>query len=531
MIHPTLAAMPPYTPSLLCQNCASPLAHLNTTRLSPNSYLLGTNHPPSELEIYSIRRAVADAKSDQLRLERDIAQLEATLDALYNEKGVINDYIREHEVLLAPARRILPEILSEIFQWCFADGMLASAADAPVVLGQVCNYWRSIAISTPNLWSSLNLHLRPNNAKFKPDLANTALSRSGACPLTIDLIFTGDDYDWDGDWDEHAESCLDSVLNHSRRWKSMYFQLPQCALQKLSVVKYALPLLERLCIRPTSPPFDMILDAFEVAPRLSNLCTDMLPNVLQVPWENLKNFEGSGHNQRESLDWLHRSPNLVECVINFDYEDEWHIGQPSTSMAHFPRLHKLEVTTDGDDGLEDLFNCLVTPLLSDLRIEYSDLGPWAQAPFISFLHRSTCALRQLHLIDIPLTDVQLIECLRMVPSLTELVIRGHDLEPTVPGTITNSLVQQLIYEPSKVKSLPMVPQLHAITFEGPFTVDGQILRRMIASRWKIDVAQMPKIARLKTVKLKMDGDLGPVTRARLEIYKNEGLGLEVEVVD
>lgn len=513
--------------NFLCQNCASSLAHLNTTRSSPTPHLLGTNRPLSELEACSIRRAVTEAKSDRARLTREIAQLQATMDELCHEKETIDEYIREHEVLLTPARKILPELLSEIFLWCFVDGMLASVADAPIVLGQVCSYWRSVVISTPHLWSSLNVRLRGNNATFMSSLVSTVLSRSGACPLSIDFVFIGGGYGWDERWGNHANSCFDAILNHSCRWKSIYFELPSCALQKLSVVRHALPLLEKLGIRATFPPFDTTLDAFEVAPRLNSLRTDMLPNSLQVSWENLEYFDGTGHNQRDSLDWLHRCPNLVECVVNFDYEDEITGLPPSSFMAHFPRLIKLEVSTENDDGLDDLFNCLVTPLLTHLRIEYTELAPWAQSPFVSFLHRSACALRELHLFNIPLTDVQLVECLRMVPSLVELIVHNHNFDSTAT-TITITLLQQLIYEPSKAKSLLVAPRLQVITFEGAFTVDSQIFRRMVASRWRIHADSTFEVARLRTVKLKMLGSLGPVTRARLEIYKNEGLELDVD---
>lgn len=451
------------------------------------------------------------------------------MEALYREQEIVEEYISEHEALLAPARRILPEILSEIFLWCFSDGMLESAADIPIMLGQVCSYWRSVTILTPDLWSSLSLQFRWNNFKFnsklKLDFVTTALSRSGARPLTINLLFNCiNDY-----WDEHTDSCLDAILNHSRRWKSMNFELPWRALQKLSVVKHATPLLETLGLRAThhNVPFDMTIDAFELAPRLRSLCTDIIPNVLQVPWENLECFTGVGHSQKDSLDWLHRCPNLVECVVIFDCEG-WDTGLSSSFMAHFPRLTKLDVSTD-DDDLGVLFKSIVTPLLRDLRIEYKDLGLWVQSPFTSFLHRSACALRKLHICEVPLTDLELVECLRMAPSLMELIVDAF--EEVIPVAVTDRLIQQLTYEPSKVKSLPLVPQLQAITLKGCFRVGGAIFRRMVASRWRIPVDQTPGVARLETVNLKMLGDIGPVTRARLEIYKHEGLGLDINELD
>jgi hypothetical protein len=122
----------------------------------------------------------------------------------------------------------------------------------------------------------------------------------------------------------------------------------------------------------------------------------------------------------------------------------------------------------------------VTPVLSDLRIEYEyvDSTQWAQSPFVSFLCRSACALRKLDLTDIPITDVQLIECLRMLPSLVELIIDYEGPRFNAPFPVTDMLLQQLIYQPPELRSLPLLsPRLQAITFEGHFMVDGRIFVR------------------------------------------------------
>jgi hypothetical protein len=112
----------------------------------------------SQLEASFIKQAVVEAKSDQVRLAHEIAHFQTLIDTLHNKKETIGEYIGTHEALLAPARRITPKILSEIFLWCFVGGTLGTASgfrrDVPIVIGQVCTYW-TVAISTPRLWSSL----------------------------------------------------------------------------------------------------------------------------------------------------------------------------------------------------------------------------------------------------------------------------------------------------------------------------------------------------------------------------------------
>ena len=201
------------------------------------------------------------------------------MDVLRSQKDTVDAFIRDHEAVLAPARKILPEILSDIFLWCFCDHMLMSVRDVPIILNKFKSYWRSCAISTPKLWASLRLCTYRNNAQSRAWLVNTALSRSGACPcLREPRLTTIDD---DASWD--------AIVNHSRRWKSLCFQLTSGGLPKLSAIKNALPLLETLDIWDKSGSHT-VLDAFEAAPRLRTLFTELSPNVLKVPVEQLKNL-------------------------------------------------------------------------------------------------------------------------------------------------------------------------------------------------------------------------------------------------
>lgn len=99
-----------------------------------------------------------------------------------------------------------------------------------------------------------------------------------------------------------------------------------------------------------------------------------------------------------------------------------------------------------------LLNNIVTPAVSDLCTDCVCMGltQWAHAPFISFLGQPACTLPKLNL---PMTDVQLIECLRMLPSLVELVL---DYDGPTPFLITDTLLQQLIHHPPKLRSLPLL---------------------------------------------------------------------------
>lgn len=194
-------------------------------------------------------------------------------------------------------------------------------------------------------------------------LTNTALMRSGARSLTVDLTMIS--HATIG-WKEYANLCLDPILNHSHRWKSVNFQLSSHALRKLSIVKDALPALETLKIQiPVA--FDAVLDAFEVAPPLRYLCTNASPDVLKIPGEQLKRFDGIGVCQRHCLNWFHRYSNLIRSRIMIQGNIDTNI--PSSLMVRLPQLITLEIIEgEGLAVLEVLFNSLATPVLSNLSI-------------------------------------------------------------------------------------------------------------------------------------------------------------------
>jgi hypothetical protein len=274
-------------------------------------------------------------------------------------------------------------------------------------------------------------------------------------------------------------------------------------------------------------PLDVVLDAFEVAPRLRSLRTGFSPNFLKVPEEQLIYLDCYGC-EKDCLEWLYRCSNLIECSLSIRVLDT---GLPLPLTAHLPQLITLEIVMANEDmaDLADLFNGLVTPALSDLCIEYESAeSQWTQSSFVSFLCRSGCALCKLELIDTPITDVQLIEILRISPSLVELII---DHSESTPCPVTDTLLQQLIYQPPKLNSLPLLsPRLQVITFNGPFVVDGRILSDMVASRWRIHGRMgvddpTPEVARLKSVTWPWDCDLDEETRVRLRKYRDEGLNI------
>ncbi|PBK92243.1 hypothetical protein ARMGADRAFT_930968, partial [Armillaria gallica] len=76
------------------------------------------------------------------------------LTRLDAEKKSMEEALAVYERVLAPVRRLPPEILMEIFTWTrnsqsyYAHRMKGS----PWVVSHVCTTWRAAALSCPELW-------------------------------------------------------------------------------------------------------------------------------------------------------------------------------------------------------------------------------------------------------------------------------------------------------------------------------------------------------------------------------------------
>jgi hypothetical protein len=157
----------------------------------------------------------------------------------------------------------------------------------------------------------------------------------------------------------------------------MFFHLSPPTLRKLSAVKHALPV-EALDITEDFADHDSdsdsdskaVLDAFEVAPRLRSLRTGMSSHSIKIPLDQLEYLESFWSSRKGCVEWLHRCPDLIECELGVYETLDTELSPPL--MACLPRLTKLEIVwKDTGIFILGLFNNLITPVLSDLRIEYT----------------------------------------------------------------------------------------------------------------------------------------------------------------
>ncbi|KZP02648.1 hypothetical protein FIBSPDRAFT_711784, partial [Athelia psychrophila] len=84
------------------------------------------------------------------QLELGILHLESKISELRKEREARLAFAIAHKALVSPLRRTPPEIFTQIFLHCVEENL--EHPMTPIHLASICSRWRSIALSSPQLW-------------------------------------------------------------------------------------------------------------------------------------------------------------------------------------------------------------------------------------------------------------------------------------------------------------------------------------------------------------------------------------------
>ncbi|THU85419.1 hypothetical protein K435DRAFT_602959, partial [Dendrothele bispora CBS 962.96] len=100
--------------------------------------------------------------------DKEFAKVYIIFKNLCQGRANLEEYMKEQCSLLAPVRKLPPEILTSIFSFCIGeyglaitkrgDGSLKIVAST-LRLAQVCTFWRNTVFSCSSLWSGLRVDL------------------------------------------------------------------------------------------------------------------------------------------------------------------------------------------------------------------------------------------------------------------------------------------------------------------------------------------------------------------------------------
>ncbi|KAJ7592561.1 hypothetical protein C8J56DRAFT_479293 [Mycena floridula] len=449
--------------------------------------LLASSSPPSEAERAHVNQLL-DISNDE------ICRLTATIDKLVLERELLQRNVASYEAILAPIRLLSDDVLREIFVSCLPPNKAAATAtaDAPLLLGLICRYWRQLSLSTPALWASIQVQFSPSLASVDVqrlcDEAKAWLARSGTCPLTIQLS------DINCKHPDSAINFVRSLTRFSNRWRSIEIDAPATWLTSLvSLSKSEVPKLEKFSHLSGDVGCGDLWQSLGIleSERLNELglCNSILN--INMSLSNI-NF---GQLTRLNLDVgyqstptyisriLTRCRNLVACHIRIN------IVHPATLSYEWTfepvtlhRLLNLSLSTTGYsdrtsnllDELEEFLSRIKLPQLSSFKHTIPRVTSW-----LSVAQRSP--IENLTLFLAHLGDESVVQYLRSSISIKRLRINFAYDSRNAPESIARMTLLMTTEDAGKV-ICPCLEVLELPRFIFPSTTFVDLVKRRAAFR-------------------------------------------------
>ncbi|KIM44162.1 hypothetical protein M413DRAFT_443200 [Hebeloma cylindrosporum] len=440
------------------------------------------------------------------------------------------------------------ELLSEIFLLCIDERMdVPNTIQIPLLLSKICTRWRTAAINNPQLWSRLSIQLTGATSQPKSELVDTWLERSGAFPLTI-YVF------WEEPPFADTHIVLEKLMQHSERWRAVFFYLPFRAFRSFASVRKHLPMLTDLSLGTgddvnLGSTTSSNLDMFEIAPQLRSLeCVNFSPTVLKFPWAQLQDIPLLSGNIDDCLDILHRGKRLSKISMIFveGAPSPW-TGPPSPALLDTYQyvshnyLTSLTIMTPPWNEFVDLsalFPHLTLPRLETLTI--CNLNSTFGEEFTQFLSRLP-TLKTLHLRKTALPDDQLVEGLKHLASLTNLIVlssstsspstmatpRGAQLDLTVTRYLLEALTRNFFSNDAMDGMLLPRLQKLELTVSDAAARELDTFIDMLQSRLRVDESDST-LAKLEHVRVRPCVYLNDEFFIRLIELRDYGLDVQVE---
>ncbi|KAF5348993.1 hypothetical protein D9758_012738 [Tetrapyrgos nigripes] len=501
--------------------------------------LLRSNFGTYTVDVEHVSQCLIGAERDVQNLEAEIHRLNAAIIVLQNKQELLHSRIEQCRSLLAPIRRIPPELLARIFSFACSKSEATDKLDCPAVrLSQVCKGWRELTHTTPSLWSSLSIDLITHDRWDVRLIAmadhHLELSRNSPLDVTLKLRYNCD-----------VSLYLFKALSaHSSRLHSLCLYLDDPELLEdpyLLSCRNNLPLLRHLNMRVICSTFSQkSVDVFKSAPLLEDftICWHMFNEhdrqapPISLPWSQLTRLKFRWLLTNAALENLSLAAQArhvtFERCRNDDFRDSSD-DYPDVVHLH-DNLRSLSIIIDIDDPeLSVFFNFLTLPSLIHLTIAGSydeTTDPPSSENFsftseqeaiMSFMSRSQCHLTSLSLENLPIQDMEVIAFLQNTPTLTELALYEQEYENTTDAPFFTPHLFDSLSVKYRAPSSTLLPRLkeldlqyHACSF--PTTA----FLPMIHSRWIPDVATATEMGvdclaavTLRPFMDEKDEDLGP----------------------
>ncbi|KXN88554.1 hypothetical protein AN958_07190 [Leucoagaricus sp. SymC.cos] len=485
----------------LCERCGRTL-----DKQSPRGDVALT--PPPTIPFKSPTDEIIYIQSQVRRVESDIERLTSERVKLQKRLNA-----------LAASTVTLPyEIISTIFQHACPPLDVGSTQDSstadsgssapgvkdggityptlPFKLAAVCSQWRDIALSLPQLWTSVALTLYQSKTASNAAALDTFFQRSGSWQVTVSLIFASGDEGRDRLENDTPPSLdvLRVFVKNSSRWGTLKIDgLPPEWIPALRDAQHDTPKIKQLWLCPYDNSREQqMVDIFVDAPELRRVTLDnTFLSAITLPWTGLTHLKVSWVSIDECAEMLRRCPNLLECDFQRILSNaEFHTLPPADEDPPIilPNLHTLRWSYAGDAWEFQLFERIQFPSLKTLKLKLRyDLTHFniIQNILGKVVGETSVGIEKLDL-DLGCPWANVCEILRKVPRVREVrLVDEHDPEfvrnlmatlvpPSAASIVENGL------------STVFLPELKSLEFQGnnptdfsfPKLVVEQLQRRL-----------------------------------------------------
>ncbi|KAJ7580162.1 hypothetical protein C8J56DRAFT_1058472 [Mycena floridula] len=416
-------------------------------------HYLCTNQPPAPADLVAIKANIQVRQDEVQAIQAQLDDKElkpGDLCVLESRKRAEIQALERQKAILHPLRRLPPEMLREIFRHVATTQDTTSwhhlNPNSPWNLTGVCQKWRQISISFPELWSTITIgdestNGEPTFGEPSKQLLELVLERSASSLLDITLnrrnVFLGKTW-----------HLTDALVASSSRWRRL--STAGDYIWFLKDIRGRLDCLEEVKIhRLDMDHSEFAVTLFKVAPKLKEVevhyadlgpesTTSIALSELQFPWATIikycKNmtytaFSTSGLR----LDKLPLSLCLNLIELRLDEVTTNAAGQLPLSTT-LPNLKHLSARVQRSGDIAVFLNRLTLPMLKLLRLV--NIQGWDAADQISLhflVSRSLCSLTHLQFGRLDIVDPSLFTFLSLSPGIRQLILccKQQDIVPSL----------------------------------------------------------------------------------------------------
>jgi len=543
--------------------------------------LLENNEPPSDAILQEVSELCAIARNDLLQIDAEIQRLQ-------EKRAVIQKSIDSYITISSPIRGLPTDILREIFYHCLDStrNHIMSAAEAPMLLTHVCSPWRSVALTSPNMWAKLHIPLPGDprvlsrldslsdeaienfNQTFSEMMGRRCravkewLARSGSCFLSLSISYPHYDTYFDGregsvpiievESDTFTHEIFHILVSFVQRWRSLDLSMPSLIYQQLETRIPSKNMLSnlrtlRVVLDPNiqsggnvSPPLLLLeapnmrmfsLNAFQLTsastilpPHLGGLLTDLCLD--------------SYISDEDLLKFLQACHCLVNCQILVRAPFRRRHPSGSASVVCLPYLKKLKLFESSH--LSPSLRLITAPSLTffqygNPRPSYNVItGMWfslsGNKTMKWFIGNSSSTLRTLAITALNLCQ-KILPLLQLPVGIKCLhVFEWRDkLGPHVGTKFTDLSTLKVEYPTSDSPARVLFPNLEVLEVDHPCDHHDDELLQLFTSR--IDAATRGDVSPLKWVKLHLSRREKKDIAEKVSAYaRSVGIEMKFEVL-